>query len=158
MDVGIVLQSIGSGSSTNTLNGPQFTDAVNRLPHPNGTPYVRSAYVKVYKFMRPNITATFGRQDFALGQGITLSGGDLGLPGGLLEIAGVFRGIKADIFAFRPFKGGRSYKIYGAAAYYPGDADADAPVRRAECGHVTPLLSSSCAPPAPSGGRRCRWA
>lgn len=120
MDVGIVLQSIGSGSSTNTLNSPQFADAVNRLPHPNGTPFVHSAYVKIYKFLRPNVTATLGRQDFVLGQGITLSGGDLGLPGGRLELTGVFRDIKADVFVFRPFKGGRSYKIYGAAAYYPG--------------------------------------
>lgn len=120
MDVGIVLQSVGAGSSTNTLSGPQFTDAVNRLPHSNGTPYLHSAYVRIYKFLRPDITATLGRQDFVLGQGITLSGGDLGLPGGRLELAGVFRNIKADIFVFRPFKGGRSYKIYGAAAYYPG--------------------------------------
>ena len=120
MDVGIVLQSIGSGASTNTLNSPQFTDAANRLPSANGTPFVHSAYVKIYKFLRPDITATFGRQDFLLGQGITLSGGDLGLPGGRLEIANLYRNIKADVFVFRPFKGGRSYKIYGATMYYPG--------------------------------------
>jgi hypothetical protein len=119
MDVGIVLQSIGDGSSTNTLRSPQFSEGANRLPNANGTPFLHSAYVKIYKFMRPNITATFGRQDFLLGQGITLSGGDLGLPGGRLEIAEVYRSIKADLFVFRPFKGGRSYKIYGGAAYYP---------------------------------------
>lgn len=120
MDVGIVLQSIGGGSSTNTTTSPQFSDNINRLPNSNGTPFVHSAYVKIYKFLRPNITATFGRQDFALGQGITLSGGDLGLPGGRLEIASLYRNIKADVFVFRPFLGGRSYKVYGATAYYPG--------------------------------------
>ncbi|MDA8243299.1 MAG: hypothetical protein M0025_04160, partial [Elusimicrobia bacterium] len=83
MDVGIVLQSVGQGASSNTVSAPQFADAAARLPHADGTPYVRNAYVKIYKFVKPNVTATFGRQDFTLGQGITLSGDDLGLPGGL---------------------------------------------------------------------------
>ena len=120
MDVGIVLQSIGSGASTSTLNSPQFQPIAARLPATNGSPYLRSAYVKIYKFLRPNITATFGRQDFTLGQGITLSGDDLGLPGGRLEIDSLFGRVKADLFAFRPFLGVRAYKVYGATAYYPG--------------------------------------
>jgi hypothetical protein len=120
MDVGIVLQSVGPGASTNTLTTPQFSDAAASLPNANGTPYLRSAYVKIFKFMKPNITATFGRQDYSLGQGITLSGDDLGLPGGLLEIENVLgsRG-KADIFAFRPFKTNRYYSVTGASVYYP---------------------------------------
>ena len=121
MDVGIVLQSIGPGASSNTITSPQFTDAASRLPESNGTPYIHSAYVRIYKFLHPNITATFGRQDFVLGQGITLAGGDLGLPGGRLEIANIFRSVKADLFVFRPFNAGRFYKIYGATAYYPGN-------------------------------------
>lgn len=119
MDVGIVLQSVGPGASSNTVLSPQFTDAAALLPHANGTPFVRSAYVKIYKFIKPGITATFGRQDFLLGQGITLSGGDLGLPGGRLEIENVVSRVKADLFAFRPFAGGRFFKLYGGTAYYP---------------------------------------
>ncbi|MBI5743556.1 MAG: hypothetical protein HY952_03310 [Elusimicrobia bacterium] len=120
MDVGIVLQSIGTGASSNTVSGnPQFADASARLPHSDGTPYVRNAYVKIYKFMRPNITATFGRQDFTLGQGITLSGSDLGLPGGRLEMAELYHNIKGDLFFFRPFSGDRYIKVYGGTAYYP---------------------------------------
>lgn len=119
MDVGIVLQSIAPGASSNTVTSPQFADAAARLPSSNGTPFVRNAYVKIYKFLRPNITATFGRQDFALGQGITLSGGDLGLPGGRIEMAEIYRSIKADLFFFRPFKTNRYLKIYGGTAYYP---------------------------------------
>jgi hypothetical protein len=119
MDVGIVLQSIGNGASTNTLTSPQFKDAAARLPNANGTPYVRNAYVKIYKFMRPNITATFGRQDYRLGQAITLSGGDLGLPGGLLEVENVYRNLKADLFAFRPFKTNRYYSVLGGSVFYP---------------------------------------
>ncbi|MDP2866462.1 MAG: alginate export family protein [Elusimicrobiota bacterium] len=119
MDVGIVLQSIGPGASTNTVISPQFADAAARLPNSNGTPFIRSAYVKIYKFMRPNITATFGRQDFMLGQGITLSGGDLGLAGGRLEADNLLGRVKADLFVFRPFKTNRFYKLYGGAAYYP---------------------------------------
>ncbi len=121
MDVGIVLQSIGPGSSSNTLTSPQFIDAASRLPNANGTPYARSAYVKIYKFIRPNVTATFGRQDFTLGQGITLSGNDLGFPGGRLEIDSLFHNMKADLFVFRPFNAGRFFKIYGATVYYPGN-------------------------------------
>ncbi|OIO03509.1 MAG: hypothetical protein COX65_02010 [Elusimicrobia bacterium CG_4_10_14_0_2_um_filter_56_8] len=119
MDVGIVLQSVGAGASTNTLSSPQFVDAAARLPNTDGTPYVRNAYVKIYKFMRPNITATFGRQDFTLGQGITLSGDDLGLAGSRLEINSFYRNVKADLFVFRPFLDNRFLKIYGATAYYP---------------------------------------
>jgi len=120
MDVGIVLQSVSAGASTNTLSSPQFRDAAARLPNANGTPYVHSAYVKIYKFMRPNITATFGRQEYRLGQGITLSGGDLGLTGGLLEAENVMRTrIKADLFAFRPFKTNRYFSVTGGSLYYP---------------------------------------
>lgn len=119
MDVGIVLQSIGPGSSTNTIISPQFADAVARLPNANGTPFIRAAYVKLYKFMRPNVTATFGRQDFQLGQGITLAGNDLGLPGGRLEADNLFGRLKADLFAFRPFLADRFFKLYGGALYYP---------------------------------------
>lgn len=119
MDVGIVLQSLGNGASTNTLSSPQFAEAAERLPNANGTPYVRSAYVKIYKFMRPNITATLGRQDFTLGQGITLSGGDLGLTGGRLEIDNLLRRVKVDLFAFRPYADGRYLGVTGASVYYP---------------------------------------
>lgn len=121
MDVGIVLQSIGSGASTNTINTPQFTDAISRLPSSDGTPFIREAYVKIYKFLRPNITATFGRQDFTLGQGITLDSEDLGLPGGRLEIDHLYHNLKADLFFFRPFRTDRYYKVYGGSAYYPGN-------------------------------------
>ena len=119
MDVGIVLQSIGPGASTNTIISPQFTDAAARLPNSNGTPFIRSAYVRIYKFLRPNITATLGRQDFTLGQGITLSGEDLGLPGGRLEADNIWGRTKVDLFAFRPFKTDRFFKIYGGTLFYP---------------------------------------
>lgn len=119
MDVGIVLQSISPGSSTNTISSPQFVDAAARLPNANGTPFIRSAYVRIYKFMRPNITATLGRQDFTLGQGISLSGDDLGLPGGRLEAENILGRAKADLFAFRPFLTDRFFKIYGGTLYYP---------------------------------------
>ncbi|OGR66945.1 MAG: hypothetical protein A2081_00105 [Elusimicrobia bacterium GWC2_61_19] len=119
MDVGVVLQSIGPGASSNTITSPQFADAINRLPNADGTPFIRGAYVKIYKFLRPNITATFGRQDYALGQGITLGSDDLGLPGGRLEIDKLYRNIKTDLFFFRPFMTDRYLKVYGGTAYYP---------------------------------------
>lgn len=119
MDVGIVLQSVGPGSSTNTIISPQFAEAAARLPNANGTPFIRSAYVRIYKFLRPNVTATFGRQDFTLGQGVTLAGGDLGFPGGRLEAENVLGRVKADLFAFRPFLADRFFKLYGGALYYP---------------------------------------
>ncbi len=120
MDVGIVLESIGPRASSNTVISPQFTDAIARLPNSDGTPFIRSAYVKIYKFIKPNITATFGRQDFTLGQGLTLSSDDLGMPGGRVELDNVYRGIKTDLFFFRPFLLDRYYKVYGGTAYYPG--------------------------------------
>lgn len=119
MDVGIVLQSVGQGASTNTITAPQFRDAAALLPSADGAPYIRNAYVKIHKFVKPNITATFGRQDFTLGQGITLSGDDLGLPGGRLEAKNVLGSLKADLFVFRPFRIDHYYTITGGAAYYP---------------------------------------
>ena len=121
MDVGIVLQSVGNGASSNTITSPQFSDAINRLPSADGTPFIREAYVKIYKFLRPNVTATFGRQDFTLGQGITLASEDLGLPGGRVEIDSLYRNLKADLFFFRPFSTDRFYKVFGGSAYYPGN-------------------------------------
>jgi hypothetical protein len=120
MDVGIVLQSVGTGASTATVTAPQFADAINRLPAADGTPFVRDAYVKIYKFLRPNVTATFGRQDFALGQGITLGSDDIGMPGGLIEADNVYKNLRTDLFVFRPFLTDRYYKIYGGSAYLPG--------------------------------------
>ncbi|MDD2803935.1 MAG: alginate export family protein [Elusimicrobiales bacterium] len=119
MDVGIVLQSVGLGASTGTALAPQFDEAAARLPNYTGTPFLHSAYVRIYKFLRPNITATIGRQDFTLGQGITLAGGDLGLSGGRLEIENAYKRVKADLFVFRPFVTDRFLKIYGGTAYYP---------------------------------------
>lgn len=120
MDVGIVLQSVGpGGASTGTVSAPQFAEAMARLPNADGTPFVRAAYVKIYKFLRPDVTATIGRQDFQLGQGISLASGDTGLPGGRLELDNLFRRVKADAFMFRPAVGGRFVKIYGGALYYP---------------------------------------
>ena len=119
MDVGIVLQSVGPGASTGTVSAPQFAEALARLPNADGTPFVRSAYVRVYKFLRPDVTATLGRQDFQLGQGITLASDDAGLPGGRLEIDDLYRRVKADFFVFRPSKDGRFVKIYGGALHYP---------------------------------------
>ncbi|HAT71579.1 MAG TPA: hypothetical protein DCS63_02040 [Elusimicrobia bacterium] len=119
MDVGVVLQSVGPGASSNTVTSPQFADAINRLPNTNGTPFVRGAYVKIYNFLRRNVTATFGRQDFTLGQGITLGSDDLGLPGGRIEMDKLYRNIKTDLFFFRPFKTDRYLKVYGGTAYYP---------------------------------------
>lgn len=121
MDVGIVLQSIGAGSSSTTIASPQFADAINRLPSSDGTPFLREAYVKIYKFLNPKVTATFGRQDFTLGQGITLGSDDLGFPGARLEIANAWRGIKADFFFFRPSRDYAYHKIYGSSIYYPAN-------------------------------------
>lgn len=121
MDVGIVLQSVGNGASSGTVVSPQFADAIGRLPASDGTPFVREAYVKIYRFLRPNVTATFGRQDFTLGQGIALSSEDLGLPGARLEMDSIYHNLKADLFFFRPFRTDRYYKVYGGSAYYPGN-------------------------------------
>jgi len=121
MEVGVVLQSIGAGASSATITAPQFADAAERLPNAEGTPFIREAYVKIHKFIKPNITATFGRQNFLLGQGITLSSDDLGLPGGRLEIANLYRGIKTDLFFFRPFNSLSFTNLYGGSASYPGN-------------------------------------
>lgn len=121
MDVGIVLQSIGPNASSTTVSGPQFSSIAERLPNTDGSPFIRGAYVKIYKFLNPNITATLGRQDFTLGQGIALSSNDLGFPGGRLEINNVFYGIKTDLFFFRPLNHSRYVRIYGASAFYPGN-------------------------------------
>ena len=121
MDVGIILESVAPGVSSRTVTAPQFTSIAARLPNSDGSPFIRDAYVKIYKFLNPNITATFGRQDFTLGQGLTLSSDDLGFPGGLLEANNVYQGIKTDLFFFRPLNAAGYNKIVGGSAYYPGN-------------------------------------
>lgn len=120
MDVGVVLKSAGVGASSNTVNAPQFQEGINRLPSTDGTPFVKEAYVRIYHFLHPKITATIGRQTFTLGQGITLSDDGLGMPGARLEAKELLnRRIKAEAFFFRPFKDFKYYKVYGGSIYYP---------------------------------------
>lgn len=119
MDVGIILNSLSTGSSTDTVTAPQFSEAINRYPQTNGSPFVKEAYVKIYKFMNPTTTATLGRQAFTLGQGITLADDGLGLPGARLEMERLYRNIKGEFFFFRPYKDAYFVKVTGAALYYP---------------------------------------
>ncbi|MBU2575355.1 MAG: alginate export family protein [Elusimicrobia bacterium] len=122
MDVGIVLNSVGAGgASTTTLNAAQFREAASRYPHTDGTPYIKEAYIRVYKFLNKKLTATFGRQSFTLGQGITLSDDGLGLPGAHLEAEKLYRGIKGEAFFFRPYKDSDFVRIYGGGIYYPSN-------------------------------------
>jgi len=121
MDVGIVLNSVGTGASTNTITAPQFSEAVSRYPNVDGTPFVKEAYIRVYNFLNPKTTVTLGRQAFALGQGITLADDGLGLSGARIETEKFFRNIKGELFFFRPFKDTDYVKIMGAGIYYPSN-------------------------------------
>ncbi|HBE88594.1 MAG TPA: hypothetical protein DDW67_05575 [Elusimicrobia bacterium] len=120
MDLGVVLQSVGTGGTESTVDAPQFQSGVGKYESVNGSPFVRNAYVKIYNFGRRGITATFGRQDFTLGQGITLSSSDQGFPGARVE-ADSFFGLKTDLFAFRPYKSTAAYTVFGASLYHPSD-------------------------------------
>ena len=71
--------------------------------------------------MDKNITATFGRQEFTLGQGITLSDDNLGFPGIRLEFNKLYKSLKGDFFAFRLWNETRFSKILGASFYLPSD-------------------------------------
>ena len=122
MDVGIVLNSVGTGgASTTTLNAAQFSEAASRYPHTDGTPYIKEAYIKVYKFLNEKMTATIGRQSFTLGQGITLADDGLGLPGARIEAEKLYKGIKGEVFFFRPYKDTDFVRIYGGGVYYPSN-------------------------------------
>ena len=121
MDVGVVLNSIGNGASTNTLAAPQFSEAAARYPNTDGTPFVKEAYIKVYKFLNPKTTLTIGRQAFTLGQGITLADDGLGLPGARIESDKLWQNIKGEFFLFRPFKDTDYVKVIGAGVYYPSN-------------------------------------
>jgi len=123
MDVGIVLNSVGTGSSSSsdTLNSAQFQEAVSRYPNTTGAPFVKEAYVRIYKFLTPRVTATLGRQAFMLGQGIALADDGIGLPGARLEIAKIFKVIKGEFFFFQPYQGDIFTKITGGGIYYPSN-------------------------------------
>lgn len=121
MDVGIVLNSVGTGASTNTVTAPQFSEAIGRYPNTDGTPFVREAYIRVYNFLNPRTTVTLGRQAFALGQGITLADDGLGLPGARIETDKLWRNVKGEFFFFRPFRDTDYVKVMGAGIYYPSN-------------------------------------
>jgi hypothetical protein len=118
MDLGVVFQSLGTGGPSSAVGAPQFQDGVGKYESVNGSPFVRNAYVRVYNFGRRGLTATLGRQDFTLGQGITLASSDTGFPGALIE-ADSFFGFKTDFFAFRPYKSTAAYTVFGASFYRP---------------------------------------
>ena len=119
MDVGVVLNSIGNGASTNTLAAPQFTEAAARYPNVDGTPFIKAAYIKVYHFLNPGTTLTLGRQAFTLGQGITLADDGLGLPGARIGTEKFWRNLNGEFFFFRPFKDTGYVKVIGAGIDYP---------------------------------------
>jgi hypothetical protein len=121
MDIGIVLQTVGTGASTNTVSGQHFQDALERYPENNGSPFLSRTYIKIYKFMDKDITATFGRQEFTLGQGITLSDDNLGFPGVRLEFNTLHNSLKGDFFIFRLWDETRFTKVFGASFYLPSD-------------------------------------
>ncbi|MFA6433056.1 MAG: hypothetical protein WCW52_00005 [Elusimicrobiales bacterium] len=121
MDVGIVLNSVGAGASTATITAPQFSEAAGRYPSVDGVPFVKEAYIKVYNFLNPRTTVTFGRQAFTLGQGITLADDGLGLPGARIESDKLWHNIKGEFFFFRPFKDTDYATVTGAGIYYPSN-------------------------------------
>ena len=121
MDVGIVLNSLGTGASTNTITAPQFSQAIGRYPNVDGTPFIKEAYIKIYNFLNPRTTVTLGRQAFALGQGITLADDGLGMSGARIEIDKLVRNVKGEFFFFRPFKDTDYVKVLGAGIYYPSN-------------------------------------
>ena len=121
MDVGIVLNSVGTGASTSTITAPQFAEAIGRYPDIDGTPFVKEAYIRIYNFLNPRTTATLGRQAFALGQGITLADDGLGLPGARIESDKFWRNLKGEFFFFRPFEDTDYVKVFGAGIYYPSN-------------------------------------
>jgi len=128
MDVGVVLNSIGNGASSDTLAAPQFSEAAARYPNTDGTPFIKEAYIKVYKFLNPNTTLTVGRQAFTLGQGITLADDGVGLPGARIESDKLWQNLKGEFFFFRPYKvtndvtvPGEYFKVIGAGVYYPSN-------------------------------------
>lgn len=120
MDVGIVLNSLGiGGDSSTTVTSAQFQEAASRYPNTNGTPFIREAYIRVYKFLNPRVTATLGRQAFTLGQGVTLADNGIGLPGARLEIDRFLKVFKGEFFFFRPYNASVFTKITGGGVYYP---------------------------------------
>lgn len=121
MDMGISLQSYSSGASTNCVNSPQFSNAANRYPQNNGTPFINRAYVKIYDFLNKDMTATLGRQAFVLGRGLALSDDKLGFPGMLIELNSFPGSLKTDIFAFRAWDYDRMVKIGGFNVNIPTD-------------------------------------
>lgn len=119
MDVGIVLNSISAGgASTGTLKAAPFRQAAARYPNVDGTPYIKEAYVRVYRFLHKKVTATFGRQSFTLGQGLTLADDGLGLPGALLEAEKFYKNLDGEVFFFRPNKDLGFVSLYGAGVQY----------------------------------------
>jgi len=122
VDVGLSLKSYSSGASTSAINSPQFQSAINRYPQNNGTLFVDNAYIKIYKFLNKDITATLGRQPFVLGGGITLSDDGLGFPGVLVEFNKPLSSrFKTDIFAFRIWNYTRMVKILGTRINFPAE-------------------------------------
>lgn len=119
MDVGIVLNSISAGgASTATIKAAPFREAAARYPHVDGTPYIKEAYIRIYRFLSKKVTATFGRQSFTLGQGITLADDGLGLPGARLEAERFYKRLNGEVFFFRPNKDPGFASLYGGGIHY----------------------------------------
>lgn len=112
MDVFIGLKNIDVDRTSSTLNSPLLQENYNFYPEIN-RPFVNQAYARIYNFYRENITASFGRQSYTLGQGIVLSDSGRGFNGVKLEFKDYLKIDQSEAFIFRDALNENIYKIYG---------------------------------------------
>ena len=129
-NINLSFQSIAGLSAKDLYENPWLLQPQESFPSSDGTPYIREAYVKLDSHLARDISAVFGRQDFALGQGIALGSDNSGFTGALIKADSLFWGYGLELFYFNPSrydlhistvsgyaldKQERKYHVYGAA-------------------------------------------
>lgn len=129
-DINLSFQSIAGLSAENLWENPWLAQPQESFPATDGIPYIREAYVKLGSLFSRDISAVFGRQDFSLGQGISLGSDNSGFAGALIKADNLFWGYGIELFYFNPSrydlnistpdgytlrKQERKYHVYGAA-------------------------------------------
>ena len=129
-DINLSFQSIAGLSAKNLWENPWLAQPQESFPSVDGTPYIREAYVRLNNLFPYDVSAVFGRQDFSLGQGISLGSDNSGFTGALIKADNLFWGYGIELFYFNPSRydlnistpGGcilnkqeRKYHVYGAA-------------------------------------------
>ena len=113
LGLGVSIRSISGLSTDNMAENPPLAQSQESYPSVNAMPYLHEAYIRADRILTEKLSAVVGRQDYSLGQGISLGSDNIGFTGLLLRTENLFWGFGTDMFYFNPSRYDVSFSTSG---------------------------------------------